>query len=73
MRAMSADPLPRMDKTKFSVGRMDDGDGELEYWITKTPEERFEALEFMRRVMYGYTSDAARLRRVLEVATREGC
>lgn len=39
-----------------------------QYWMSKTPEERFEALELLRQIAYGYDPATARLQRVFEVA-----
>jgi len=38
-----------------------------EYWMSRTPEERFEALELLRQIAYGYDPATERLQRVLEV------
>ncbi|MBF0545896.1 MAG: hypothetical protein HQM08_15745 [Candidatus Riflebacteria bacterium] len=43
----------QMDKTHFSVVNLHDQPDETAYWLTKTPEERFEALEYLRRMNYG--------------------
>ena len=37
---------------------------DLEYWLSKSPEERIEAVEILRRQFYG---DTARLQRVVKV------
>jgi len=37
------------------------------YWHSRTPQERLEALELMRRRAYGYDQATARLQRVLEI------
>ena len=37
------------------------------YWLKKTPEERFEALEAMRQAKYGYDPATARVERVLTI------
>jgi hypothetical protein len=60
-----------MDKTAFSVGSLDDADDTVDYWLSKTPAERFEAIELMRQIMYGYDPDTERLQRVLEIAELE--
>lgn len=41
---------------------------DLEYWLSKTPEERVNAVDFLRRHYYGNLS---RLERVLRVVKRE--
>ena len=58
----------KMDKTVFSVGSLFDPSDEKAYWLSKTPEERLEALEIMRQIAYGYDPDTERLQRVLEIA-----
>ena len=66
---MDATEYPyRMDKTAFSVTSLSAaGDEEKVYWLSKTPEERLEALEFLRQIAYGYDPSSARLQRVLEI------
>lgn len=44
---------------------------DLEYWLSKTPQERLEALELLRQTMYGYDPATARLQRVLDFTERE--
>jgi len=38
---------------------------DLEYWLSRTVEERFSAVEILRRQVYG---DSERLQRVVRVA-----
>lgn len=57
----------RIDKTAFSVGAFDDDSQDKQYWLSKTPEERLEALELLRIIHYGYDPATTRLQRVLEV------
>jgi hypothetical protein len=64
---MSEWPEINVDRTALSVGSLGDQYTELEYWLTKTPQERMEALEVLRQVIYGYDPASARLQRVLEV------
>ena len=56
----------RLNRDAFSVGTFDDDDARR-YWRARTPEERLAALEFLRRIMYGYDPAAERVQRVLEV------
>jgi hypothetical protein len=58
----------RMDKTVLEFGPLDTQGDDREYWTSKTPLERLQAIEFMRQVMYGYNPSTARLQRVLTVA-----
>ena len=38
------------------------------YWLDRSPVERIEAIEFMRKVMFGHDRVSERLQRVLTVA-----
>ena len=58
--------LLRVDRTAFTVTSLHESD-EKEYWLSKTPEERLQALELMRQIVYGYDPATARLQRVLEI------
>jgi hypothetical protein len=60
----------KVDRTAFVVTSLHESD-EKEYWLSKTPEERLQALELMRQVVYGYDPTTARLQRVLEIAQRK--
>lgn len=61
----------KMDKTAFSVGTLSDEGDEKLYWLSKTPQERLQALELMRQIVYGYDPSTTRLQRVLAVVERE--
>jgi len=67
MASKSEDRSPRVDRSAFSVVRLEDDDG-LEYWLTRSTRERLEAVEIQRRVIYGYGSTPPRLQRLLEVS-----
>jgi len=56
----------KMDKTAFSVVDLREADDD-DYWLSRTPLERLEAVEFMRRVMFGDDQVSSRLSRVLEI------
>ena len=61
----------RIDRTTFQVfssfAEADEAD--RQYWHSRTPLERLEALELMRQSAYGYQDPtASRLERVFEVA-----
>ncbi len=62
----------RMDKTAFSVVSLLDKDeldeDEKAYWLSKTPQERLQALELMRQIVYGYDPSSTRLQKVLTIA-----
>jgi hypothetical protein len=61
----------RVDRTAFSVVSLYDDPGDKAYWLSKTPEERLEAQEYMRQMAYGYDPATARLQRVLTVTQLE--
>jgi len=60
----------KIDKKAFSVGSLLDPSDEKAYWLSKTPQERLQALELMRQIVYGYDPSTTRLQRVFEVAQR---
>ena len=43
---------------------------DLEYWLSKTPEERVSAVEFLRRQYYGNTGRLQRIARVVKRSQR---
>ncbi|HUT53663.1 MAG TPA: hypothetical protein VM658_09745 [bacterium] len=57
----------RIDRTAFDVVSLREAD-DSDYWLDRTPEERLNAMEFMRRVMYGRDRVSERLQRILEIA-----
>ena len=57
-----------IDKSSLSVVSLSEASDDQEYWHTKTPQERLEAVELMRQINYGYDPTTIRLQRVLEVA-----
>ena len=58
----------KMDKGVLSIISLSEESDEREYWHSKTPHERLEAVELMRQINYGYDPTTTRLQRVLEVA-----
>ena len=61
----------RLDRSAFEVQRIEETSTDREYWHSKSPVERMEALELMRQIIYGYDPATTRLQRVLEVAELE--
>jgi hypothetical protein len=61
--------FPKVRRDVLKVGSLLEPSDEKEYWLSKTPRERLEAVELMRHIVYG---DAAsgRMKRVLEVIQR---
>jgi hypothetical protein len=60
-----------LDKTAFSIGSFDEEPDEKAYWLSKSPQERLQALEYMRQILYGYNPATERLQRVLTVVEPE--
>ena len=63
--------FPKMQKTAFIVSSLFEKSDEKSYWLSKTPYERLEAIELMRRIIYGYDPSTTRLQRVFEVIQRK--
>ena len=68
--SMEAKDFVKMDKSAFSVASLTDESDAKEYWHSRSPQERLEALERLRRSVYGHTQSTARLQRLLEVTQR---
>ena len=64
---MDAVDAARLDRSAFEIGSLNDDREEIEYWRAKSPEERMEALELMRQIIYGYDPATTRLQRGFEV------
>jgi len=62
----------RMDKRFLSVVSLSDQISDKDYWLSKTPIERLQHIELLRRINYGHGA-AARLQRIFEVTEREKC
>jgi hypothetical protein len=58
----------KMDRTAFSVVPLGQEPNDRAYWLSKTVDERIEALELLRQIHYGYDPTTQRLQRVLTVA-----
>lgn len=58
----------RLDKSALTVTSLSDESEEKQYWRHKTPEERWQAIEQMRQIIYGYDPLTSRLQRVLTIA-----
>jgi hypothetical protein len=60
-------PFPKLDRGSFSVRSLYAESDEKAYWAQKTPEERLEALEQMRQILYGYDPATTRIEKILTV------
>ena len=65
---MASKGTQSIDKGALVVQPLDAPSDELIYWLSKSPQERMEALEQMRQTIYGYDPNATRLQRSFEVA-----
>ena len=60
-----------IERDKISIGSVTDDYDDLSYWLSKSPEERIEGVEFLRRQFYSYGEAEQEFRRFLEVTERE--
>jgi hypothetical protein len=61
----------RLDRTAVTVVGLTERQNDRAYWLSRTPAERFEALELLRQIAYGYDPATERLQRVFEIAQLE--
>lgn len=52
---------------KSTLGDLSEIKDDLRYWLSKTPQQRIETVEFLRRQNYG---DSTRLQRTVRVVQR---
>jgi hypothetical protein len=66
---MDQSDFPKMDKTVITVSSLFDESDEKAYWLSRTPQERLQHVEILRRINYG---DAAlgQIQKVLEIVER---
>ena len=57
----------RLDKTAFSISALSDESDEKAYWLSCSPRERLQALEWMRQTIYGNDPATTRVQRVLTI------
>ena len=57
----------KLDRSVLETARLTSRPNDRQYWLSKTPGERFEALEILRQIAYGYDPATERLQRVFEV------
>ena len=51
---------------KHSLGGFSEVRQNLEYWLNKTPQERLEAVDFLRSQIYGNTERLQRVARIIQ-------
>ena len=59
-----------LGRTVFSVGRLQDEDSQVDYWLAQPPERRLAALEYLRRSLNPDAYAARGFRGFLETAKR---
>ena len=57
----------KIQRDVFEIVDLHNAD-DSDYWRDRSPIERIEAIEFMRKVMFSYDRVSERLQRVLTVA-----
>ena len=58
----------RRNRQALDVTSLSEQEGsDVAYWLARTPAERFEALELLRQVHFGYDGASDRLLRAVEV------
>ena len=62
--------FPKVRRDVIKVMSLSEPSDEKEYWLSKTPKERLEAVEIIRQVIYGYDPSTARLQRFFEITQR---
>ena len=55
-----------MNKKLFQITSVRDGN-DRDYWKQKSYSERLEALELLRRIIFGYDPSTARLQRTITI------
>ncbi len=56
-----------LNKKIISVVSLNSEQNDKEYWLSKTPIERLEFIEYLRQINYGYNPSTSRLQRFFEV------
>lgn len=59
----------RVDRSVITVTDLKHND-ENQYWWSRTPLERLEAIEINRQAVYGYRDNPPRFQRLLEITGR---
>lgn len=57
----------KIDRIAFSTTSFFDDSDEKAYWLSRTPYERLQHIELLRRINYGHKA-TARLQRFFEIA-----
>ncbi len=68
---MSLTRAGKIDKSVLDIGTLGKDSDDFEFWLTQSPEERLNAIEFLRQQFYDYDPVTTRLQRILEIADRK--
>lgn len=60
----------KVKRDTFIIMSLFEEPDEKSYWFSKTSCERLAAVEFMRRIIYGYDPSTTRLQRVFDIPQR---
>jgi hypothetical protein len=60
----------KLNKKTFSIGSLDEEPDERQYWHSRAPQERLNAMEIMRQMNYGYDPVTTRLQRFIEIVKK---
>jgi hypothetical protein len=71
MRPTLAKKRKQRVKRVLTIGSLADEGNDKAFWLSKTPDERMEALELLRQTIYGYDPATARVERVLTIVDLE--
>jgi hypothetical protein len=58
--------------TKHVLKKHDEVKANLEYWLSRTPEERISAMEVLRRQRYGDDKPIQKVARIIRFAKKKG-
>jgi hypothetical protein len=66
---MSSSPIlwDKLDRTAVRLMTLEEADDDVEFWLSRTPAERWAGVEHLRRSFHGDAEIDARIPRVLEL------
>jgi hypothetical protein len=70
MTCMAESNLMKVDRNRLHVSRLSEPVSDKDYWLSRTPSERLEALQMLRELNFGIDKANAGLQGVLEIAWR---
>lgn len=58
---------PQIEPSQFSIHDLHEDGNDLAYWLTRSPQERIHALEYMRHMVHGVDQANDRIQRFFEI------